>query len=69
MQASERLLGWDSKHLIPGPLIFIESGGNEETQNHSFFNRSEAVKIFRMLEELDLAGADLGNIGVVRKII
>jgi hypothetical protein len=58
-------LDWDSESLVPGPLIFVESGGKEETQNHSFFNRSEALKIFRMLEELESAGADLGNIGVV----
>ena len=52
----------------PAPLLFVESGGHEETngQSHGYFNRPEGLRIMAALRHLLRSGLDPDDIGIVR---
>ena len=52
--------------VCPGPLVFVESGGQEESNfSQGYFNRPEGLRIISILKQLLESGLEPDNIGIV----
>ena len=53
--------------VCPASLLFVESGGHEETncKSQGYFNRPEGLRIMAVLAHLVRSGLDPDDIGIV----